>query len=505
MLRNISVKNFRTLEKVNNLELRPITIFCGSNSCGKSSLLKSILLYKQTIENSNMNRGIILNGDYVRLGDYENVVFRHDSERDIEMSYVFDFSNTELTDGVVNIAIRRLSRVIKNIGRLREHKIELAIRIGIEEKSISISKAIVKEYSVKIVDKKNNNICNINLSLDGSKYNIKYSNLKSLNMPSFVTDVDIDENGRFQNFEVIFHGILPDSTSIFQNVKGKNIDDRENFEKARAICEFLQATNVIFQKHAGGFRYVGPLREEPARRYIYENVVTDIGVKGENAPYLFLNEANSNIKEHFFINDSGNSFESIESITLEAGLGKWLKSMGIDKFHANPESEIIRITLEDCNKTNTVVNIADVGFGISQIFPILLEGLRMPCGSTLILEQPEIHLNPSLQMKMADYFVSLAKSNKNLLIETHSDHLINRLVRRIIEDTTGYLSQAIQIYFFVQEDTAGGFIEPVQIDDERGIVNWPKGFFDQGASEQELIIRAGLAKRKAKREQNTED
>ena len=72
-----------------DIEIKPITILCGSNICGKSSMLESILLLKQTIRNMNSANGIVFNGDYMHLGDFENVVFAHDLKNDIEMSYSF--------------------------------------------------------------------------------------------------------------------------------------------------------------------------------------------------------------------------------------------------------------------------------------------------------------------------------------------------------------------------------------------------------------------------------
>jgi predicted ATPase len=172
--------------------------------------------------------------------------------------------------------------------------------------------------------------------------------------------------------------------------------------------------------------------------------------------------------------------------------------MKITDFRAEPVNEIIYLKLNSSSSRKTRVNIADVGFGVSQIFPILLEGLRMPRGSTLLLEQPEIHLHPNLQMQMADYFISLALSGKRVIVETHSDHIINRLVRRIVEDVNLNLKDQIAIYF-IRPNVDGAVFEEIKIDDKRGIINWPEDFFDQTALEQEKILQAGLKKRQAAR------
>jgi predicted ATPase len=106
-------------------------------------------------------------------------------------------------------------------------------------------------------------------------------------------------------------------------------------------------------------------------------------------------------------------------------------------------------------------------------------------------------------MQIANYFIAMALSGKNVIVETHSDHIINRLVRRIVESETNQFKDLISVYFITTGEN-GSTYEEINIDDERGITNWPKEFFDQVANEQENIIRAGLNKRKSRRHKNLE-
>ncbi|MCD4786034.1 MAG: DUF3696 domain-containing protein [Candidatus Eremiobacteraeota bacterium] len=115
-----------------------------------------------------------------------------------------------------------------------------------------------------------------------------------------------------------------------------------------------------------------------------------------------------------------------------------------------------------------------------------------------MLEQPEIHLHPNLQMELSDFLIAMALSGRNSIVETHSDHMINRLVRRIVEDEKYNLKDLIAIYF-ARPGKNGSILEPVEIDDYRGIMNWPEEFFDQAANEQQRIIEAGLKKRRKRR------
>lgn len=299
--------------------------------------------------------------------------------------------------------------------------------------------------------------------------------------------------GELRRKYVEFENLLPNIVLL-----ANDLDRREYIEEYRSITNFLHATNIVLQKCFQKIKYMGPLRVEPSRRYIYEDDINSIGIKGENAPYFFYYDRDKRIKDHYFYDVAKDRFYIKEECCMKEAITNWLELMEIKNFDVNYNNDVLKIMLNTYADDNVKVNIADVGFGVSQIFPIILEGLRMPKGGRILLEQPEIHLHPALQMKLADYFIALAKSGKNFVIETHSDHIVNRLVRRIVEDESSTLRDLVKIYF-VEPGLEGSSLNEVTVDDESGIVNWPTGFFDQTATEQELIIRAGLKKRKMRR------
>ena len=140
-------------------------------------------------------------------------------------------------------------------------------------------------------------------------------------------------------------------------------------------------------------------------------------------------------------------------------------------------------------------NIVDVGFGASQILPIIIQGIFMDKEQTLLIEQPEIHLHPRMELQMADFLVTLAQTGRNVIIETHSEHIKTRLIRRIIEDDSRKLKDKINIYFITQEEMYNSKSISIIFDDEYGILENPKEFFDQGASEQFALMKAGVIKR----------
>ena len=93
MLKKIGLNNLRSFKNLKDLELKPITILCGTNSSGKSTILKSLLLWKQTLENLSSNDGFLLNGRYTNLGTQENLLHNNTKSKVIKFSFLFDMSS----------------------------------------------------------------------------------------------------------------------------------------------------------------------------------------------------------------------------------------------------------------------------------------------------------------------------------------------------------------------------------------------------------------------------
>ena len=137
-------------------------------------------------------------------------------------------------------------------------------------------------------------------------------------------------------------------------------------------------------------------------------------------------------------------------------------------------------------------NIVDVGFGISQGLPVIVSGLLLNKYETLLLEQPEIHLHPNMQMKMADFLLTQAYSDKNIIVETHSDHIINRITRRVMEDKTGTLQKIIKIYFVQGYNLECPIYKDIKFDPIDGLTGAPDDFFTQFGSELMCITKTGM-------------
>lgn len=125
--------------------------------------------------------------------------------------------------------------------------------------------------------------------------------------------------------------------------------------------------------------------------------------------------------------------------------------------------------------------------GARYVLPILTAGTQLKKGQTLIVENPEIFLHPKNQMELADFFISLVNKNRQVIIETHSDHIINRVLRRVLECETESLLNTTTIYFLEQSS-----IKEIEIDRIGGIAKAPNDFFGQFGDELTHIFHAGL-------------
>lgn len=246
--------------------------------------------------------------------------------------------------------------------------------------------------------------------------------------------------------------------------------------------------------------YIGPLRARPERAYLSTGTPIEIGNAGENAvPILWVNQ---NVKVTNKTHIGGKSREQ----NLEEAVRDWLGEFGIaSAFHiTKPKRVIYQAEMESSLGSNIMVTIADVGFGVSQVLPVIVAGLWAKKDSTLILEQPEIHLHPRLQGKLADFLICLAELDKRIIVETHSEHLINMLRLRIIQDKSGLLQKRIGILFVRSSDQVqtkkqgnehkGSYIENLKVDEYGKISNWPPDFFPESSQINEAILRAMLEK-----------
>jgi predicted ATPase len=140
------------------------------------------------------------------------------------------------------------------------------------------------------------------------------------------------------------------------------------------------------------------------------------------------------------------------------------------------------------------VDLTYVGVGVSQVVPVILTCLLSRPGSVVLLEQPELHLHPAMQQRLGDFLLALARTGRQLVVETHSEYLVTRLRRRIAEDPGDDTARMISI-FNVSKDTNGRtHCSNIGVDRSGSFERWPEGFFDQASGDAERLLAAGLEK-----------
>jgi len=253
---------------------------------------------------------------------------------------------------------------------------------------------------------------------------------------------------------------------------------------------FLAELQLAFEKLFGQIYYLGPLREFPQRHYAWKgSEPADMGRRGERVVDALLAAR----QRGAYISPGPRRKQQ----TLEERIATWLKTLGlIHDFSVKPIAEGSNLYQVHVRKTasSPEVLITDVGFGVSQILPVLVLCYYVPEGSTILLEQPEIHLHPSVQSGLADVFIDAMKNrNVQIIVESHSEHLLRRLQRRVADETIH--ANEIALYF-CEVSELGSQLTPLEVDIFGSISNWPKDFFGDDFGEMAAITKAAIARQK---------
>ncbi len=468
MIKNISLENYKSFKNETNIEIFPLTILCGVNSSGKSSILKSLLMLKQSFEESNVYNGMLLNGKYIDNGTYNEILNSKSKEDSFTISNAFVLTKNKSAESKEYNIFKTLSRLYH---KKEIEKIEINYKITITHGSGSLYSNQIKNIDLKINVFVSSTIIasSINMSLkDKKKYKILGHN---------IPDTSTGNLGSV---------LIDDCFCYFSNMSLNSIyKEKIEYQNTMYIPSLVSLFNVVPTQYAQIY-YIAPLRENPARRYISDRDVVNVGIAGENTS-LLLNSLYKKTKssvcapssEDDYIASSSN-FEKTNFMNI---LNSWMEYMDLGTINIETmQNELIKIKSDN-------QNLADVGFGVSQGLPILVEGLSLYSNQVLLLEQPEIHLHPRAQMKMADFLLSLIAHDKTVIVETHSDHFINRIVRRYMEDEN--IRDKIRIYFIDKDSDGLSSITPIRIDEVDGAICDNENFFYQFANETSRIIDIG--------------
>jgi len=468
MIKTLRLRNFKAFQDTGEIEIKPITVLAGPNSGGKSSILQSLLLLKQTLETEAPDIDLDLDGKFLKFSKFNELVFGKPSLQNCDISYKIGFE--------VNI----------DTENFRERSFQNDIEFSFRHRELEGGKdrVILDRFSLlsQIQGRTSEQIPQLTITFRNKQYYLKLCD---------GSDV-IHESYKRLRISDITSGYFPRDHILWKVGRRGDLEKSEGYLLGPIFFKPLTGLGEELKNH---LKYLGPLRGKPQRVYVPSASPSfEIDQSGENAAQILWLERDDTIQY------LPNLYQEVEELSLLDAVSHVFKSLGvIEQIGVKSEKSIIYQILFDLtgSKSRKQVTIADVGFGISQLLPVVLMGVRSEKSSLLLFEQPEIHLHPKLQANLADFFLRMALLGKRIIVETHSDHFINRLRRRIAEDPTDELKDKISILFVhPPHDGQGATIEPLKIDRYGIIENWPPDFLPESADEAEAILTAGLEKRK---------
>ena len=297
---------------------------------------------------------------------------------------------------------------------------------------------------------------------DINKY-IRFYNLNVETLSSSQGDRDRSEEISFSTN--IARGVVNNSyyaTDLYRfDVQQPDLFRCYGFRTARnQTMEISSRFEEEFENLFSRILYLGPLREHPRPRYTWDgDHPKSIGQEGEKAISALL---------------SGR----IRRFPIDEQILNWLQRLElIDSYDLRPISD----TNQDYEflvkkyKGGPEVRLTDIGFGVSQVLPVLILCYYAPEGSILILEQPEAHLHPKVQTELADVLIDVVENrNVQIILESHSEYLLSRLQRRIAEKKIAATDTAL---YFCEIKDGTSEIEQLNVDEYGNIRNWPQDFF----------------------------
>lgn len=264
-----------------------------------------------------------------------------------------------------------------------------------------------------------------------------------------------------------------------------SIRDEKNSSQEIDDIQFSMDVYYNFQrKILKNIFFVGPIRENPQGLYNigFDTIPKYVGPTGAYFASVLLHQ--NRVKEYFFPDNE------TETTTLLEALDAWMEHLNIASQVKVDRNNSFGFSVSIANTQNQVSDIMNVGIGTSQVLPVLITGLLSEPNEVLMFEQPELHLHPYSQSRLADFFVELIKHGRKVIIETHSEYFILRLRYHVL--TKSVASDQISICFFqnkgetkVKHCEISGF----------GNLDYPEDFYDETQELLNELMNAALMKR----------
>lgn len=456
MLTHLRLRGFKSWSDTGNIRLGQITGLFGANSSGKTSLIQALLLLKQTADSSDRNLTLHLGdeGTLVNLGDYSSLIHAHDLDNTLEISLGWQLAYPMTARDQRGKRLTSTSRAIAFKARFAPD-----ITHGQPTPIVDTMEYILGE----------GNRTPTNLGMRRNPRDMTYD--------------------LFHSQEVVIRQQMRNQDRPFKPIRFYGFPSQ--VRASYGYGDLASDCALELEYLLDDLRYLGPLRAHPRRQYAwYGEQPLDTGRAGELAVHAILAAMERTMEWNQTAMLPGFDTDSL----LEHQVAHWLQKLGlVHSFRVErlvAERPYFEVKVQKAPKGPEVL-LADVGFGVSQILPALVLCFYAPEGSTIILEQPEIHLHPSVQAGLADALIDAVKRrNIQVIVESHSEHLLRRLQRRVAE--ADVISEKDVALYFCANEGQESTIAELDLDTYGNIRNWPEGFFGDEFEEITATSKAGL-------------
>jgi predicted ATPase len=449
MLNNLTLTGFKAWQEL-NIGFGKVTGLFGTNSSGKSSILQFLLLLKQT--KNATDRGLVLDfggpNEFVNLGAYRDIVHGH--EEKTKISWIVDWTlPTPLK--ISDPGGKRTDVLFET-----EH---LSAECEIEWRKTSLIANSIKYM------------------FDGKEFE-----LASKTRGATEYRLNASGTGTFQfvrNQGRVWALPGPLKTHLFP-------DQAKTYYRN---SDFISGFEVEYEAMMDRLYYLGPLRDYPKREYHWAGASPqDVGIRGERTVDAILAATSQGWTRNLKPKARLKPFQEM--------IAYWLKELGlISEFRIErigTDTNLYRAKVKR-DRYSTEALLTDVGFGVSQVLPALVLLYYVPEGSTVLMEQPEIHLHPSVQSGLADVILTVAQTrNLQIIVESHSEHLLRRFQRRVADETAS--ADDVKLYF-VEQAKGAATLNDLRLNMFGEVENWPDHFFGDELGEIGAIKTASLRRK----------
>lgn len=453
MINEVRFEGFKSWRDTGPVRLAPITALFGNNSSGKTSLLQMLLLLKQTAESPDRTQVLNLGDEraLIDLGTLQDILYSHDLSVPLRVALKWTLPQ----------ALTVPDPADPEATLFEDTTLSFRTTIASQGNGDGLGRASITDMAYGFA---------------GADFGMRPAKGKKSKFELFETEKD---------FSFVRTVGRPWDLPAPAKCYGFPDQVRAYFQNAGFLSDFELQFEQLFSR----VFYLGPLRDYPRRQYSWAGArPADMGRRGERVVDAILASREAGIT---YSRGRGHKRQS-----LEERVASWLQGLGlIDRFEVKPVAKggkLFQVLVRRNSKAPDVL-ITDVGFGVSQILPVLALCYYAPEGSTLILEQPEIHLHPRVQAGLADVFIDASKTRGvQIIVESHSEHLLRRLQRRVAEEQ--FLADEAALYFASTKDGESR-LTTLELDLFGTIKNWPEGFFGDEFDEIAATSKAVLKRR----------